>query len=73
MTKADRPPKRRTNAAQKHMLRSEELKVFEKKAGRKAQKNKEPNDRKYDHAVARSTRRMKPELIDRLLRDGDED
>jgi hypothetical protein len=55
------------------MLRSEELKVFEKKAGRKAQKNKEPNDRKYDHAVARSTRRMKPELIDRLLRDGDED
>jgi hypothetical protein len=70
--KADRP-KKRTNAAQKRVLRSEELKDFEKKAGRKAQKNKEPNDRKYDHAVARATRRMKPELLDRLLRDGDED
>lgn len=73
MTKTDRPPKKRMNAAQKRVLRSEELKDFERKAGRKAQKGKEPNDRKYDHAVARSTRRMKPELIDRLLRDGDED
>ena len=73
MTETSRPPKKRTNAARKRALRSEQLKVFEKKAGRKAQKGVEPNDRKYDHAVARATRRMKPELIDRLLRDGDED
>ncbi len=39
--------------------------------GRKAQKATEPNDRRYDRKVEKAIKRMKPEDLDRLLRDED--
>jgi len=64
--------KRRPNAAQKRALKTAELAVFVKKAGRKAQKRTEPNDRRYDTGVLRSLRQVRAEHLDRLLRE-DED
>jgi hypothetical protein len=40
--------------------------------GRKAQKGKEPNDRRYDAKTAKRVKRLKPVELDRLLRN-DED
>ena len=45
---------------------------FAKAWSRKAQKRREPNDRHYSIAFQRKLRRMRPEDLDRLLRD-DED
>lgn len=40
-----------------------------KDAGRKAQKDAEPNDRRYDPKFAKSLRRVSPKELDRLNRD----
>lgn len=66
-------PARRLNSAERRMLRAESLRLFLKQAGRKAQKGIEPNDRKYDSDVQRSVRRMRADVLDRLLRDGDDE
>jgi hypothetical protein len=50
-----------------------DLAIYPKKAGRKAQKAQEPNDRGYDHALQRKLRRMRPQDVDALMRDGDDD
>jgi len=46
--------------------------VFIRQYGRKAQKNVEPNDRRYDRDVERQVRRMDPIALDRLLHDDEE-
>jgi hypothetical protein len=66
------PKRRRLNAEQRRALQSAELQVFVQQYGRKAQKGVEPNDRKYDKKVERTVKQMKPDELDRLLRD-DED
>lgn len=66
-------PKRRKNAAEKRALRAEQLRLFAKQVGRKAQKNTEPNDRKHDREVERTVKKMDPAEFDRLLRDGDDE
>jgi len=38
-----------------------------RKAGRKAQKGVEPNDRKYENSFQKSLRRMRPEELDALM------
>ena len=68
MAEQDQPKRRRLNADQRRALQSAELQVFVQQYGRKAQKNTEPNDRKVEQAI----RQMKPDELDRLLRD-DED
>lgn len=60
------------NADQRRALKSAALKVFIRQYGRKAQKGAEPNDRRYDTAIERAIKHLKPEELDRLLRD-DED
>ena len=45
--------------------------LFVKKAGRKAQKGVEPNDRGYDHEFQKKLRRMRPEDFDRLINGDD--
>jgi len=39
---------------------------------RKAQKRQEPNDRDYDRKLEERVKRMAPEELDALLRDGEE-
>jgi hypothetical protein len=65
-------PKRKLNADQKHALRAAKLNRFVQDYGRQAQKGVEPNDRKYEREVENEVKRMKPEELDRLLRDDEE-
>lgn len=48
------------------------LQLYARQVGRKAQKGAEPNDRRFDHAVARKARKMRPEQLDELLRGEDD-
>ncbi|VWB63861.1 hypothetical protein BLA14095_02869 [Burkholderia lata] len=47
------------------------LGVFVKRYGRKAQKRLDPNDRRYDHDVERTMRRLSPADLSDLLADAD--
>jgi len=49
----------------------EELTLFLKQYARKAQKNADPNDRRYDRKVEAIVKRLRPEDLDALL-DGEE-
>ena len=51
---------------------SKEFGTFLRLYGRKAQKGCEPNDRRYDVAIERELRRLKPEELNRLI-NGDAD
>jgi hypothetical protein len=48
------------------------VQLFAQQYGRKAQKGVEPNDRRFDEKVEKSVKRMNPEALDELLRDGEE-
>jgi len=60
---------RKLNAGQKRARLAGELRVFVRQYARKAQKGVEPNDRRYDRSVEKRIKRMRPEELDRLLRD----
>ncbi len=48
--------------------------LFVQRYGRKADRNgADPNDRTFDHALQRRARRMRPEELDALLRDGEDE
>jgi hypothetical protein len=47
-----------------------ELGAFLKQYARKAYKTIDPNDRRFDRRIERLVKQMKPEELDRLLRDG---
>jgi len=49
-----------------------ELGLFVRQYARKAQKRQEPNDRDYDRKLEERVKRMAPEELDALLRDGEE-
>jgi hypothetical protein len=49
------------------------LQLFVKQYARKAQKGVEPNDRRYDRKIEERVRRMSPEQLDALLRDGEDE
>jgi len=63
------PPRRRLNASEKLALVAASVRRFVNQYGRKAQKGIEPNDRRYDRKVERAVKRMKPDQLDKLLRD----
>jgi hypothetical protein len=65
------PPKRRLNADQKRALKAASLQTFVQEYGRQAQKGVEPNDRDYDRDLEKAIKQMKPEELDKLLRDGE--
>jgi hypothetical protein len=46
------------------------LAVFVRKYARKANPGFDPNDRTYDREIEKIIRKMKPEDLDRYLRDG---
>jgi len=68
----EKPKRRRLNLEQRRALGTACVALFARAWGRKAQKGCEPNDRHYSIAFQRKLRRMRPEDLDRLLRD-DED
>jgi hypothetical protein len=63
-------PKRRPP---KSVRKAEALALFSQQYARKAQKRREPNDRRYDRRVEQRAKQMSPEQLDALLRQGDED
>lgn len=46
--------------------------TFIKQYARKAPKSGDPNDRSYDRSLQRRARRMRPEELDTLLRNGED-
>jgi hypothetical protein len=47
--------------------------LYLRQIGRKAQKRVEPNDRRFDRELDEKLKRMRPEDIDALFRDGDDE
>jgi hypothetical protein len=66
-------PRKRLNADKKRALKTASVRKFvqqyERKAGRGGM---DPNDRRYSRDIEKSVKRMKPDELDRLLRDGEE-
>ena len=70
---SDKKLKRRhLNLAEKRALRAADVAGFAKSYARKAQKRREPNDRHYNRELEQKLTRLKPDELDRLLRE-DED
>lgn len=63
-------PKRKLKGAERLGRALAKLRRFEKLAGRRAQKNTEPNDRPYDEVYAKKLRRMDPEKVYWLWNEG---
>ena len=70
--KETNPPIRHRNAAEKRALKAEAVRLFVKQVGRRAQKGIEPNDRRHDRKVERRVKKMHPDQLDALLRNGEE-
>lgn len=64
---------RKLNIDEKRALKAASLQLFVKDYGRKAQKGVEPNDRRYSREVEQIAKRLPPDELDALLRDGEQD
>jgi hypothetical protein len=64
---------RKLNVDEKRALKAASLQLFVKAYGRKAQKRVEPNDRKYSREIEQIAKRLPPDELDALLRDGEQD
>ena len=51
---------------------TQELGAFLRQYARKAYKTIDPNDRRYDRKIERLVQRMRPEELDRLMREESE-
>ena len=67
-----RPKRKRLNANEKRASKAAAAQHFAQQYARKAQKGVEPNDRQYEREIEESIKSMKPEELDRLLRDGED-
>jgi hypothetical protein len=65
-----RPKRKRRNVIDKRTSKANAVQHFAKQY--KAQKGVEPNDRRFEKKIAERVKRMKPEAVDQLLRDGEE-
>ncbi len=63
--------KRKINRSERKNLLAENMSLFLKQYGRKAQKHKEPNDRSYSRKLQKSVKKMKADQLYNILR-GDE-
>jgi hypothetical protein len=64
---------RKLNAPEKRAKKAAALQLFAKQYARKAVPGYDPNDRSYDRDVEQMARRLSPEELDALLRDGEDD
>ena len=69
MVSDDNRLRKRSNADGKRALKAASLRNFVQQYERKAQKGTDPNDRRYDREIEKSIKCMKPDELDRLLRD----
>jgi transposase len=67
-----KPQRKRLNAAERRARKAAAMRFFAKQYGRRAHAGFDPNDRKYDREIEKAVRRMKPEELDKLLREGDD-
>ncbi len=72
MTEPGQPKRPRLNAEKRRALKAARLRTFFQQYERKAQKNADPNDRTYNRDVEKAVKRMKPDELDKLLRDDEE-
>jgi hypothetical protein len=68
-----KPKRKRLNAAARRELKAVAMQLFAKDYARKAYAGWDPNDRRYARETVDAVRHMKPEELDRLLRDGEDD
>lgn len=64
--------KDRTPNQKKRERLANDVAIYLKKVGRKAQKGQEPNDRVYDRELERKLQQLRPEDLDTLTRTGDD-
>lgn len=62
-------PRRRLNADERRALKAASIRTFVQQYERKAHRGHDPNDRRYSRHIENSVRHMKPDELDRLLRD----
>ena len=73
MDREKKPKARRLNREEKRALISADVGLFIQRYRRPAQKGGlDPNDRCFDHDLQFKIKRMSPEQLDRLMRDGEE-
>jgi hypothetical protein len=72
MIEPDKQKRRHLNAERKRALRAATVSLFIRQYGRKAQRGVEPNDRCYSRDVERALKQLKPEELDSLIRDDEE-
>jgi len=72
MTEAEPRKRKHLNVAQRRALKTATLQRFVQEYGRKAYPRFDPNDRRYNREVEKAVKHMKPDELDRFLRD-DED
>lgn len=65
--------KRKLSSAEKRARKAAALQLFVKQYARKSMPGFDPNDRSYNREVEQMARRMPPNELDRLLRDGDDE
>jgi hypothetical protein len=69
MADGDKSKRRHLNADQKRALKAATVSIFMRRYGRKAQRGVEPNDRCYSREVEMALKQLKPEALDRLIRE----
>ncbi|MHB1206089.1 MAG: hypothetical protein ACYCZX_11000 [Rhodospirillaceae bacterium] len=76
MQKPPMPPKpkrKRLNAKDRRALKAAGVQLFIRATGRKKRPGLDPNDRHIRRKDTLATRRMKPEKLDQLIRDGEDE
>ena len=64
--------RKKLNLEAKRSRQAASVKKFAQQYARKAQPGLDPNDRSYDRRIEKEMKQMRPEILDALLRDGDE-
>ena len=67
-----KPKRKRLNADERRERKAAELQIFAKNYARKAHAGSDPNDRRYARETVDMVRHMRPDELDRLLRNGEE-
>jgi hypothetical protein len=68
-----KPKRKRMNANERRERKASEIQIFAKNYARKAHAGGlDPNDRGYSRQTADMVRHMRPDELDRLLRNGEE-
>ncbi len=62
----------RRNGKDPRETRAAKIARFVRLYARKAHKGHDPNDRGYDREIEKQVKAMKPEDLDRILRDGED-